>query len=446
VSQEQPPAVQAEAGPITAKAPAPIIEEEVAPAMSEPTSGLDFLLQACDILEPGATELMSGYQKAPRNGGSSRRTQSYDQQPQQVVTTSRGRASRRPSDEGEFDYTPGHSSEDEDNYRPSRPRANGRPARRAASRAATATAAAAMSGGAAGTSGGRSWERGLVNGPCTNPDCEHPYDSPQWRKGPPTNPILCNACGTRWLRNGTLKPLVPRRGIRYGKARPKGSVKAAAEARADAAAARREAAELAASLQHQQQKQQHQLLNEYDEEEGYYEEEMVAEAAPAPRRGHAMAPRAPPANQPLQHRDQALSGPLPIAEIDPTHAIISHAMNAAFPGFGGAPGFFGMPQQSMHAAAAADPVMFQQQLMAMTAAAQAAQQAFYAAQMEMQQQQQNQNNMTMAEAAEQQQHPHCNNLIMKPVRDGPPASSRPVFNVQAVTAPYIAAPRYESHA
>jgi hypothetical protein len=41
-----------------------------------------------------------------------------------------------------------------------------------------------------------------------NPDCEHPYDSPQWRKGPPNAPVLCNACGTRWLRNGTLKPLV----------------------------------------------------------------------------------------------------------------------------------------------------------------------------------------------------------------------------------------------
>ncbi|KFM26827.1 hypothetical protein F751_0759 [Auxenochlorella protothecoides] len=54
-----------------------------------------------------------------------------------------------------------------------------------------------------------------------------PLDTPQippqnglhlllrWRKGPPSHPILCNACGTRWLRNGTLKPLVPRRGLRY---------------------------------------------------------------------------------------------------------------------------------------------------------------------------------------------------------------------------------------
>ena len=171
--------------------------------MSEPTSGLDFLLQACDILEPGATELMSGLRKAPRNGHSRRPSgQSYE-----VTTTSRGRRSRRPSDEGEFDYTPGHSSEEEDDYKPSK-RANGRPARRgAASRVAAATNAVLSAGGSSGRGGG-GWERGLVNGPCTNPDCEHPYDSPQWRKGPPTNPILCNACGTRWLRNGTLKPLV----------------------------------------------------------------------------------------------------------------------------------------------------------------------------------------------------------------------------------------------
>lgn len=456
MSQEQQPAVQAQAAaPTPAMVPARIIEEDASPAMSEPTSGLDYLLQACDILEPGATEHMSGYKKAPRNGGSSTRRTSYDQQLQRVATTSRGRASRRKSDEREFDYTPGHSSEDEDNYRPSRPRANGRPARRAASRAATATAAAAMSGGAVNSSGGKGWERGLVNGPCTNPDCEHPYDSPQWRKGPPTNPILCNACGTRWLRNGTLKPLVPRRGIRYGKARPKGSVKAATEARADAAAARsaktarREAAELAAALQRQQQQQQYQLFNEDEHNgEGYHEEEMVAEPAPAPRYVHPVAPAvASAAHHSLQYLGQALSGPIPIDEIDPTHAIESHDMTAALSGFGGAPGLYGMPHQSMHAAAAAaDPNMFQQQLMAMTAAAQAAQQAFYASQMEMQQQNQYQNNMAMTGAAEQQQQPHCNNPTMKPLSDGLQAPWRPVFNVQAVAAPYVAAPRYESHA
>lgn len=30
-------------------------------------------------------------------------------------------------------------------------------------------------------------------------------ESPQWRNGPPAYPILCNACGTRFLRNHTLR-------------------------------------------------------------------------------------------------------------------------------------------------------------------------------------------------------------------------------------------------
>ena len=226
----------------------------------------------------------------------------------------------------------------------------------------------------------------------------------------------------------------PRRGIRYGKARPKGSVKAAAEARADAAAARsarREAAELAAYQQQQQRHQQMMNLNDdgYDEEDTYYEEEMAAVPAPAPLR-HAPAPAQPP-------RSHVVSEPLPIAEIDPTHAMMSQAMAAAF---AGAPGFFGMPQQHAGHAAAVDPVMFQQQLMAMTAAAQAAQQAFYAAQMEMQQQQQqnhHQNNYLGVE-------PQCNNTVMtiKPVGELQ-APSRPVFNIQAVANPSIVAPRYE---
>lgn len=158
---------------------------------SEPC-GLDFLLQACDMLEPGA-EVTNACNNAAHGfaGGQAA------EQAQQV--TSRGRRSRRPSDEGEFDCS-GHSTEEDDDYKPAK-RPNGRPARRAASaRAAAVVATSAPSN--------LRWERGLVTGPCTNPDCEHPYDSPQWRKGPPTNPILCNACGTRWLRNGTLKPLV----------------------------------------------------------------------------------------------------------------------------------------------------------------------------------------------------------------------------------------------
>jgi hypothetical protein len=107
----------------------------------------------------------------------------------------------------------------------------------------------------------KSSERGVAfSGPCTNPDCEHPFNSPQWRKGPSDHPVLCNACGTRWLRNGTLKALVvclyngsilwplfdlhtadsdyilhppffimlqPKRGIRYGKVRSKSPSKLA---------------------------------------------------------------------------------------------------------------------------------------------------------------------------------------------------------------------------
>ena len=95
-----------------------------------------------------------------------------------------------------------------------------RPAR-AAARAARATArssAATVAAPAASEPvaappaprGGR-WgdqPKQLITGPCMNPECEHPFESPQWRKGPPQHPVLCNACGTRWLRNGTLKPLV----------------------------------------------------------------------------------------------------------------------------------------------------------------------------------------------------------------------------------------------
>ena len=163
-------------------------------AKDEP-NGLDFLLQACDILEPGATEPTSFHSGRHTATHTTNQSTCSDQE----LITSRGRRSRRPSDETEYDYTPNHSSEDDDEYRPVR-RANGRPVRRVAAvaaRPATVTVVVAAR-----------VDRGFISGPCTNPDCEHPYDSPQWRKGPPTNPVLCNACGTRWLRNGTLKPLV----------------------------------------------------------------------------------------------------------------------------------------------------------------------------------------------------------------------------------------------
>ncbi|GAB4816360.1 hypothetical protein N2152v2_003406 [Parachlorella kessleri] len=38
------------------------------------------------------------------------------------------------------------------------------------------------------------------------PVCRHcgVTESPQWRRGPPNKPILCNACGTRYRRTGQL--------------------------------------------------------------------------------------------------------------------------------------------------------------------------------------------------------------------------------------------------
>lgn len=44
-------------------------------------------------------------------------------------------------------------------------------------------------------------------GPCGH--CKTPY-SPQWRKGPRNKPVLCNACGIRFLRNRHLGRTVVR--------------------------------------------------------------------------------------------------------------------------------------------------------------------------------------------------------------------------------------------
>lgn len=63
------------------------------------------------------------------------------------------------------------------------------------------------------------------HGPCMNPNCSNPQESPQWRKGPPECPVLCNACGTRWIRNRSLVPLVPKRGIRYNKGKTRSPMK-----------------------------------------------------------------------------------------------------------------------------------------------------------------------------------------------------------------------------
>jgi hypothetical protein len=40
--------------------------------------------------------------------------------------------------------------------------------------------------------------------------CQHcgTSASPQWRRGPPAKPVLCNACGTRFRRTNQLSPLL----------------------------------------------------------------------------------------------------------------------------------------------------------------------------------------------------------------------------------------------
>jgi len=41
--------------------------------------------------------------------------------------------------------------------------------------------------------------------------CDHcgAVDSPQWRRGPASKPMLCNACGTRYRRTNNLGPSTP---------------------------------------------------------------------------------------------------------------------------------------------------------------------------------------------------------------------------------------------
>lgn len=54
---------------------------------------------------------------------------------------------------------------------------------------------------ASGQSSGRRRGRSELHGPCDHCGVK---DSPQWRKGPKCKPILCNACGTRFLRTRSL--------------------------------------------------------------------------------------------------------------------------------------------------------------------------------------------------------------------------------------------------
>jgi len=256
----------------------------VLPDTSAATSedeGLQFLLRACELLEPEEEEaaaalLINGLKQRGQSNqdlsdGGSRR---YFKRPAAVGQNNNNRSSRRRNSSDVSDLEDDHDvmnsylaksnttkltrsnsgsdgssqGDDDEDYRPSNSR---RPARKAASGAraviqAAAAAAADVSPtgyrdqdrypyapavkgapsrpstgrNAAGSGGGGDSHHRVANptgGPCMNPDCEHPYDSPQWRKGPPQAPVLCNACGTRFLRNGTLKPICPKRGIRYGK-------------------------------------------------------------------------------------------------------------------------------------------------------------------------------------------------------------------------------------
>ncbi|XP_021991547.1 GATA transcription factor 26-like [Helianthus annuus] len=39
---------------------------------------------------------------------------------------------------------------------------------------------------------------------------QEPKGTPLWRNGPPSKPVLCNACGSRWRTRGTLSDYVPK--------------------------------------------------------------------------------------------------------------------------------------------------------------------------------------------------------------------------------------------
>ncbi|KAL4430572.1 hypothetical protein ABPG77_005812 [Micractinium sp. CCAP 211/92] len=242
-------------------------------------SGLDFLLKACEMLDPHAAASAAAHAaslptpvKRPALAASAEGTQRVTRPLRAAsVEASPSALPRRPvsrrllakeAAEQDGDYVPEADSEWEGSvggdadYQPSgRPARTSTRAQRASARGvaavtASAAAAAALLGGeeaaapaapapVRGRWGGE--PKQLITGPCMNPECEHPFESPQWRKGPPQHPVLCNACGTRWLRNGTLKPLVPRRGLRY-KNKPKPPPKG------KAAAAGATAAQVAASL------------------------------------------------------------------------------------------------------------------------------------------------------------------------------------------------------
>lgn len=71
---------------------------------------------------------------------------------------------------------------------------------------------------------------GERKGPCAHCGV---MESPQWRKGPPKKPILCNACGTRYMRTKSLG-----HSDRYKAQRARAEAKAKAQDLAEAAAPR----------------------------------------------------------------------------------------------------------------------------------------------------------------------------------------------------------------
>jgi len=309
--------------------------------------------------------------------------------PPERLQSSRARRPRRYSDEEQ--YTQLESSED-DEYRPlGRGRNLRRPSVKAVATTAATTAAATKEEGSALSDGAPAvrWERGMVTGPCTNPDCDHPIDSPQWRKGPPQFPILCNACGTRWLRNGTLKPLVPRRGIRYSKPRPRGTTTSRATAPQHSAHEENDGkfpVEHPIVQRSRRSREQAQLAAEPSEE--------LSPCAPYFPAAHS---------PPLQNVDVQAMGSMPQVP----EAFV--AAMSSIPGFS-MPMFF-PPNAHM------DPALLQQQMMAMNAAAQAAAQQYMTA---------------MADAA------------VPPQYEKPVHSGRPIIEINAVAGPAIHAPSFKN--
>ncbi|GAB4823022.1 hypothetical protein N2152v2_010068 [Parachlorella kessleri] len=204
----------------------------------------------------------------------------------------------------------------------------------------------------------------MVNGPCMNPDCEHPYDSPQWRKGPPSAPVLCNACGTRWLRNGTLKPLVPRRGIRYkNKPRTVSAPPAGKAGRAAAAAAAGGVQQPALQAEQQQQTVAplavapdlviNELQGALSQQQQLQPANLSLLGEPFVQLGRAVAPSSsvPPSTSPAL----ALINPALLAALLGGHGAAIAA------GLGGAAGGFALPDQQSARDAVAAWLAHQQQ-------------------------------------------------------------------------------------